>query len=212
MPKNNLVRNDQYVQALAGAIAEGEIGLKHVPDYVVRVVDEEMWRERVIQKTGELVRFERFCDFVETPPLEGLGIDLNTLKRLCYDNAPAKDAIDRATAQKPGNPTGANQYTDGIDNNGNNSMSENVRESDRSSPVGNMAGYALRRLRREKPELHARVLAGELTPHAAMIEAGFRQKTAQIYPTDVDRTARILLRHFEGDDLDKLVSLLITER
>jgi hypothetical protein len=35
----------------------------------------------------------------------------------------------------------------------------------------------MRRLRKDRPDIHARVLAGELTPHAGMIEAGLRKKT-----------------------------------
>jgi hypothetical protein len=35
----------------------------------------------------------------------------------------------------------------------------------------------MRRLRKDRPDTHARVLAGEITPHAGMIEAGFRKKT-----------------------------------
>jgi hypothetical protein len=38
------------------------------------------------------------------------------------------------------------------------------------------AAYALARLRRDRPDIHARVLAGEISPHAGMIEAGFRRK------------------------------------
>jgi transcriptional regulator with XRE-family HTH domain len=35
---------------------------------------------------------------------------------------------------------------------------------------------ALRRLRKDRPDFIARVLAGELSPHAAMVEAGLRKK------------------------------------
>ena len=38
---------------------------------------------------------------------------------------------------------------------------------------------ALRRLRKDRPDIHARVLAGELSPHAGMIEAGFRKRSAR---------------------------------
>ena len=43
-------------------------------------------------------------------------------------------------------------------------------------PSGNSRAAFLRRLRKDRPDLHARVLAGELSPHAGMIEAGFRKK------------------------------------
>jgi hypothetical protein len=61
-------------------------------------------------------------------------------------------------------------------------------------------GYALRKLRRDREDLHKRVLAGEISPHAAMIEAGFRKKTLTV-PADLDAAARTLLRHFDPDEL-----------
>ena len=40
------------------------------------------------------------------------------------------------------------------------------------APVGNSQAAALRRLRKDAPELHAEVLAGNLSAHAAMVKAG----------------------------------------
>jgi hypothetical protein len=45
-----------------------------------------------------------------------------------------------------------------------------------SRPTGNSAAAALRRLERQRPDLLDRVLAAELSPHAAMITAGFRKR------------------------------------
>jgi hypothetical protein len=52
--------------------------------------------------------------------------------------------------------------------------SGNINEVERR-PTGTSVEAALRRLRKARPDLHARVLAGELSAHAAMIEAGFRK-------------------------------------
>lgn len=43
-------------------------------------------------------------------------------------------------------------------------------------PSGNSAAAALRRLERHRPDLLNRVLAGEISAHVAMIEAGFRRR------------------------------------
>jgi hypothetical protein len=82
----------------------------------------------------------------------------------------ALDAEDKAALRGPGNPTGANQY--GKPENGN---FDNIKDST-LAPTGTSKQYALRRLRKSRPDLHARVLAGELTCHAAMLEAGFRRE------------------------------------
>jgi hypothetical protein len=49
------------------------------------------------------------------------------------------------------------------------------------APTGNSAAAALRRLERHRRDLLERVLAGELSAHAAMIEAGFRN-AARVVP------------------------------
>jgi hypothetical protein len=43
-------------------------------------------------------------------------------------------------------------------------------------PSGTSAAAALRRLRKHRPDIHARVLAGEISANAGMVEAGFRKK------------------------------------
>ena len=43
-------------------------------------------------------------------------------------------------------------------------------------PAGNSRAAFLRRLRKDRPDIHGRVLAGELSPYAGMVEAGFRKR------------------------------------
>ena len=44
------------------------------------------------------------------------------------------------------------------------------------APTGTSTEAFLRRLDKDRPDIHARVMAGELSAHAGMIEAGFRKK------------------------------------
>ncbi len=91
------------------------------------------------------------------------------------------DALDQATVGKQGNPTGANQYTES--GNGN-----NVTVSTHDEPVrGNANTYALRKLRKDRPDLHARVIAGEISPHAPLVPCCARRKAgaAPIAPSPV---------------------------
>ncbi len=62
----------------------------------------------------------------------------------------------------------------------------------------------------DRSDLHARVIAGNLTPHRAMVEVGFRQRTVAISPDDVERTARVLKRLLSEEDLKLLASQLAT--
>ena len=56
--------------------------------------------------------------------------------------------------------------------------SENVHSSGR--PSGNSVAALLRRLRTARPDLHARVLAGEISAYAGMIEAGWRTRPSEV--------------------------------
>ncbi|MGH3573737.1 MAG: hypothetical protein ACRDUW_18255 [Pseudonocardiaceae bacterium] len=61
-------------------------------------------------------------------------------------------------------------------------------------PATGTKAQALRRLRKDAPELHAQVLAGNLTAHAAMIQAGYRHRTVTIRVDDPQSIARTLKR------------------
>jgi hypothetical protein len=82
-------------------------------------------------------------------------------------------------------------------------VSDNVRHRQ-----GNRKEAALRRLRRTRPDLHAKVLAGELSAHRAAVEAGFRHRTITVPTDDPERLAATLRRHLKPDDLAFLAELL----
>jgi hypothetical protein len=76
----------------------------------------------------------------------------------------ARDAQDMANVSRQG------QRSDLLDND--NTVIQEVKPA----PTGTSVEASLRRLRKDRPDIHARVLAGEITAHAGMIEAGFRKK------------------------------------
>lgn len=77
----------------------------------------------------------------------------------------------KETVAKPGNPTGRNQYSDELGN------ADNVSNSSNDSRHGNRKDYTLTRLHDQRPDLFDRVKTGELSVHAAAIEAGWRKPT-----------------------------------
>lgn len=184
-----LRENDSYVCHLRNAIAEGKSGLSDVPALVRRIVDEGRWQLRTVV-TGEKPKFRHFEEFVGTPPLEGLGASLDILIRLCKDDKDALDAIDRAIQKTPRQ----GKRTDLVD----------IINEVKSSPDGTSEQAAIRRLRKERPDLLDRVKQGSLSAHAAMIEGGYREKLIQVSKDPV-KAARKLIKHFRGDCLEALI-------
>ena len=138
--------------------------VQEIPDIIKSTIRSNAWKEFKLDN-GVHAKHETFESFVTTAPLEGLGTNVRHIKNICRDDAEALDAIDRVMMREAGD--GKNQHTKCLDN--------NVNEAKESRPTGNTRSAALRRLRKDRPDLHAKVIAGELSAHRAMVEAGFRR-------------------------------------
>lgn len=201
MSENLYIRNDQIVSALASSIRKGSSGLHNVPGLLKQIIRDGMWRARDVEATGEHVTFKRFVDFIRADPPDGLGAEPDMLRRLCVDDPEAQALLEAALTQGKGNPTGHNQYTE---------QRGNVDIINISSrPDGTSRAQALRRLRASRPDLHERVIVGEISPHAAMVEAGYRKQTITV-PLDTEAAAAAILRHFTSEQVADLVARLLS--
>jgi hypothetical protein len=184
---------DQGVHRLRRHLVDGGSSLKALPEDVKVVLgknifNKPMWRKRFSAALGIEVGFDSFVEFVETAPPKGLGATVHVLKNLCRDDTEALDLIDAAVRRPEGRP----------------STVDNVNSN---RPDGNSSAQALRSLRDHRPDLHKKVLAKELSPHAAMVKAGFRKKTFTV-PEDVDAAADVLIRRFGAAGIAALLVAL----
>lgn len=88
-------------------------------------------------------------------------------------------------------PVGTNQHSKALDN--------KTNDIQALAPTGTSAAAALRRLRTETEKgneavapIYERVLSGEITANAGMIEAGFRKKRASTKQTTLQRILKLL--------------------
>jgi hypothetical protein len=178
------VRWQLYVQPLYQTLHSGEVGLAGVPHRLKQILQTESWREFTPPGKAPL-HYDDFAAFVTAPPTDGLGGSIDVVTRLVAADDEAADLLDLALKRRPGRPS---KTSNNITNNA----------------VGTSAAQALRRLRKDRPDLHARVLANELTPHRAMVEAGFRRRTATVPLDDLDALAATLRRHLTADQIAEL--------
>lgn len=205
MPATNeteLREADQAIESLRRTLTYGLSDVQTARALLRTVLKREWWKDRIINVTDRRQQYREFMRFVSEPPVEGLGTTIETLDVLADGDTELQDELDKVRKQPPGAPEGNKNASKITDNNVNNCF-----EYDRNSPVGNSSAAALRRLRKDRPDLHSRVLAGELSPHGAAIEAGFRKRTIQI-PEDLDGAAAALRRRLNDDELRQLVALL----
>ena len=183
----------EEIHVLASFISTSK-ELERVPRAFVRVMESGAW-QHWRNELGRDVQPADFKEFVETKYPSGLGTTLEILRKIITGNPRALDLFDQALQRKPGGDNG-NQYTGGKDNN------VNV-----AKPMGNTAARALRKLRKDAPEIHAEVLAGKISPHAGMVKAGFRKRTFTV-PVEPQAVARAILRNFNQKDIEKIIKTL----
>lgn len=177
------------VRQTESALRNGSERLDSVPKLLKLLLKESAWREFVVP-SGELVEHARLESFLVAEPPRGLGTTARQVRRILGDDPVALDLLDSALAGHQG------QRTDLVDN-----INE-VR------PDGTSREQALRRLRKDAPELHSDVLAGRLTAHGAMVKAGFRRKTFSVPAGDPTRIAATLRRQLDPGVLAELVKQL----
>lgn len=171
--------NWMYVNHTECALRAGQGRLENVPGLLKIVLREECWREYLRPNGGgRMVHFDSFHDFVTHE--DGLGTTVDMLKRVCAGDTEVLDLLDQTMQQPNHRPTTESR--------------DNVTTSD-PNERGNSTAGALRRLRKDAPELHARVLDGELSAHAAMLKAGLRKRTISVRPEEPESTVRALRKH-----------------
>jgi hypothetical protein len=166
------------VDALGSALYHYGQAVANIPSLLRRILEEGAWQE-FQTKLGEHVRHRRFEDFVTEPPLSGLGASMDLLPRIVADDPVTLDLLDQALLTTGGSTQGLNS-----------------------------SAKALRRLRQDRPDLHAEVLAGGLSVHGAMTKAGFRPRSATVPLDDPERLAAALRRRLDSDTLAVLSMLL----
>lgn len=184
--------NAVLVDILGAALRTGGDAMTTVPGLLEELLTDGCWRDFTTEM-GKPVHHIRFADFVVKPPLEGLGADVAVLRRVVAADVRIADMLDEALKGKQGART---------------DLVNNVNEDPR--PVGNRRDTALRRLRKDEPALHEQVLAGELSPHAAMVKAGHRPATLTVRADSPESIAATLRRRLSPQQVAE-VALRLTQ-
>jgi len=192
-----LVANNEVVKCLQWAVMNAPRDLDILRKAMAGALRENAWIDRLDIHRGRF-RYspEEFVSFICDPLPNGLQSDVETLRKL-LDGFPERVDFEQAVARGRGNPTAGQQdrADDGTfgkahtDRNHDSVMNTDATPSLPPAEQGNTAAYAIRRLSRERPDLLERVKAGDISPHRAMIEAGFRK-----VPTALDVARKAIAR------------------
>lgn len=173
------------IQSLQQAIGHGGKEVFDIVPIVLRdVLEDRLWADRK-DKAGQPFRsFESFATHILW---QGLESSIPELLLYCRKRPEVAELIRREVGA--------------VTEHGGDRKSEAAKDQVNNVNLigGNSPTYALRRLKRDHPELAEQVVAGKLSAHAAAIEAGFRQPTIAVSAADPDAAVFALVRKFGRD-------------
>lgn len=160
--------------------------VEHIPPKICELLQTSGWRKFVVPYHGTIVDYgpDDFERFVQTEPPNGLGQSIEKLKSICEAAKVPESRIavqllmeqEQVLRQHGGN----RQPVQG----------DNVTLT--ASMRGNSADYTLRRLKRDRPDLAAKVISGELSTNRAAVMAGFRKETIQLTRDPIKAASKLV--------------------
>lgn len=229
-PKGVLAYNASMVGMLQSCLSHLDSSLGTIPDLMKMIAEGACWREFKFPD-ADVVRWNAadFREFIEARRPAGCETPIGVLER-ALRGTDAWPIFVRLMRGEPGglnNPEGKNQWNevnrdnvtvdqpdpDTIPFAPEPAPAPSPRDYRREAPTGNSVSYKLRQLERgrgekpARPDLLARVRAGELSAHAACVLAGYIEKAITV-PADPRAAARRLALHFDTVQLADLMDAI----
>jgi hypothetical protein len=203
--KDVLGRYGDRVNLLGQEIRTGSLNHTTIPRLIIQVIEKDMWRKFNIPSSGRTINNASitFAQFVETQPPIGLGSNIKLIESILIastksenqdDVIAANEALEMFASAVTGKLGGDRQSKKAK------SSSDNITTA---SDRGTAKSYAMRRLKKDKPNIYKRVVAGEISAHAGMIEAGFRKKKISC-TYDVPSIIKMLKNKFNENELQQI--------
>jgi hypothetical protein len=149
--------------------------------------------ECFILPTGEEVRPKSFRHFITGYTPQGLGASVEQVELWIKESLPDLMPIFRDSLAGTLNSVGRPKDS-------------NVRIT--NNMQSDTATYTTARLKRDNPALAAKVINGELSPHAAAVQAGIRKPYKSFPVGDTKKFAAKMKREFSEAELQQIIKLL----
>ena len=161
-------------------------GLRTFPGLLKKVIEQRAWERRIVN--GRVVELPSLRHLITAKPVDGWGEDPAQVEAVIRDDAEALAAFREAMKHQ-------GERADLVDN---------VNEV-MGRPDGNSRAYSLSRVQREcDPVTVDAVMAGEMSPNAALVKAGLRENRQVYLPRDPAAAAEKLRRQFGNEFVDAL--------
>jgi hypothetical protein len=168
-------------QSTIESLYEATGGLRQFPSLLKKVIATKAWERRKVG--GKVIELKSLRELIVSKPVHGWGEDPAAVEAVIRDD-PEALAKFREEMKHQGERT---------------DIRDNITEVESPSATGTSRAYSIARVQREcDPETVAAVMAGEVSPNAALVRAGVRENR-QVYIPRSPADAVAKLRRQFGD-------------
>lgn len=165
---------------------------------------EYITRDKTWKKRNQTLR-----EMLEAPPPHGAGIKADDALRLIGFTHPHEaNNRDKHKALEDMRRVVRDELHEKIGKHGGDRTETRQGNNITLKQRGTSEDYTIRRLRRDRPDLADRVIAGELSANAAAIEAGFRVKRSAV-ALDPESIAALVIRNLTVEQIEELIERLV---
>ena len=191
MPDLNEIERGQLCQSTIQSLYRTTGGLSVFPRLIKKVIAEKAWERRVSR--GNVVELKSLRELITEKPIRGWGEDPDKVEALIRDDPEALLAYREAMKHQ-------GERRD---------IGNNITEVDSSSATGTSRAYSLARVQREcDADTVAAVMAGKVSPNAALVRAGVRENRQCYIPRDPAEAVRKLRKQFGDEFLAAIVAVV----
>jgi len=180
MGELNVIERAQLCQSTIESLYEATGGLRQFPSLLKKVIETRAWERRKVG--GKLIELKSLRELIVSKPVQGWGEDPSKVEAVIRDDPEALSAF-REEMKHQGERTDLR------------SNSTQVK-----AVTGTTRAYSIARVQREcDSETVAAVMAGDVSPNAALVRAGVRENRQVYIPRDPAGAVDKLRRQF-GDE------------
>jgi len=194
MSELNEIERGQICRSAYDSLRSTEFGLSNFPGLLKKIIRYKAWECRHLvtedgTPKGKVVELSSLRELITEKPIRGWGEDPKKVEAVIKDDPECLALFREAMKENAGRPS-KESNNNGI----------GLGESKKPATIqGNTKAYSIDRVKREcEPEVVAKVMAGELSPNAALVKAGIRENRQVYIPKEPAKAAEKLRDQF-GD-------------
>lgn len=182
----NEIEKGQLCQSTIESLNKTATGLRQFPGMLKRIIETRAWESRMTR--GRVIELSSLRELITAKPIDGWGEDIRKVENVIKDDAECLAMFREAIVEKPGKRAKASDFN-----------SDNVTNKT-SDDRGNARAYSISRVQREcAPEVVKEVMAGKLSPNAALVQAGLRENRQVYIPKDPAKAVEKLQQAFGAE-------------